>query len=280
MIIATRATTETIDRLDNLLSSEDRVFYTRFGDGDILLMSGRDDKYHNSSVDLRDELVESFLIDDEQYLRGLAVNYPLEEGMMHGLFAPHHNNEELQRLVQEVLLPNPKPGKFESHIVFHYYAIFRQKEFNNFFDLHIRPKRKLLVGGIPSEIACKLYGLIDEYIETPMSDAYRSVDTWWPEVERLVNKVDLVIPSAGAASKVINKRLWNLDAEVNSLDIGSLIDGIDGRGTRKWIKLKGHRMNAVLLPEYRDKSLSRYFRFFWKESYFQLRKMWKKISSS
>ena len=84
----TRNTSETYKRLCEALDNNSKVYYSRFGDGDFNIMNGKREKMHEWSPELQQELREAFAIDDPNYLRGAMVNYPLEEGMSHGVFAP------------------------------------------------------------------------------------------------------------------------------------------------------------------------------------------------
>ena len=53
-----------------------------------------------------------------------------------------------------------------------------------------------------------------------------------------ISDCDIVIPSSGMTSRVINKRLWDIGANVKSIDFGSVVDDADGKTTRTWIKMK------------------------------------------
>ena len=91
----TRTTQETYDHLCNLLDNNKKVYYGRFGDGDFYIMNGKCEKMHYWSQELADELFESFKVDDPLYVKGAMINYPLEPGMSHGLFAPMPTNKEI-----------------------------------------------------------------------------------------------------------------------------------------------------------------------------------------
>ena len=90
-------------------------------------------------------------------------------------------------------------------------------------------------------------------------------------------KVDLVIPTAGAASKIINKRLWEAGYPGHSIDVGALIDWVDGRRSRKWIKLMGHRINNVLDAGSRDTSWRYQIYYGYRETYYSARLLWKTL---
>lgn len=171
--------------------------------------------------------------------------------MCRGCFAPFPSNDYLEGVVRSVLgSDSVKP--FENFVVFHYLSIFFPDQMNGFLDEFIRGRRILFVGGQKPEIIEKVLGKGVVYVPTPLKNAYHSIDQWWPEVMSRVRDADVVIPSAGMASRIINKRLWENEVDVHSVDIGSLFDAVAGIRTRTWIQLVGHRIDEIVLPEYRN----------------------------
>jgi hypothetical protein len=170
--------------------------------------------------------------------------------MAPGLFAPHSRNAHLQKLLSEenLLIEH----QYENAFVFHYIAVFYPQIMRSFLDCYVRPRKKMFIGCTDKQNAEKLYGAIDCYVNVPARSAYNSINRWWPKVEDQVGRVDLVIPSAGAASNVISKRLWHMDAQIHLLDIGSLIDAVEGKRTRIWLKVKGHAVRRLLPEQARD----------------------------
>ena len=274
MPIVTKSTIDTFQLLSNRFAQGKRTFYTRFGDGDLYLLMGKSYRNHSYNELIRKEMEESILIDDPSYVKAMCVNYDLDPGMENGLFTWYPDNDEMANFLSRTYAPD-KSWEFEHHFTFPYYAVFRRDEFVDFFDKHIRSKKKLFVGGVHRHVAEKLFGPIDEYIQTPMKNAYGEIDSWWPKVLEAASKVDLVIPTAGAASKIINKRLWEANYEGDSVDVGALIDWVNGRRSRKWIKLLGHRINDVLSPESQDRSLKFKIYYAYREQYYKLRSVWK-----
>ena len=276
MPIHTRSTIASFERLKAALESGKPTFYTRYGDGDVYLLRGEGIRNHQFDPLLTNELSQSILIEDPQYLKAMCVNYELDPGMEAGLFTHYPDNDEMAQFLSDKFSPD-EVWDFEHHFTLPYYAIFRPQEFVDLFDTHIRPKKKLFVGGVEKKVAEQLFGPIDEYIQTPLRNAFGKIDDWWPLVQRKIEDVDLVLPTAGAAGKILNKRIWEMGYQGNSLDIGALIDWVDGRRTRKWIKLKGHKINDVLVEEHKRKSL--YFRseYAYREAYYEVRKIWKRL---
>jgi hypothetical protein len=237
-----------LHHLEDLFRGSKRAFYSRFGDGDVTIMMGKSQKLHRFSPSLQAEMKEAFEIENPLYCKGLAVNYPRERGMVRGILAPFRIDAELQNFLLSTFDLSNRP-RFESAVFLHYLAIFYPVEAQAFLDEFIRPKRKMFIGSIPRETIEKLIGPVAYYVATPARDSYHTMDLWWPEVLKCAEKVDMVIPATGMATRVVNKRLWHEGLEVQSFDIGSLVDAVDLLPTRKWIRLAGHRAKRVLLDQ-------------------------------
>lgn len=230
-------TTESLRALTKALDTSPGVFYTRFGDGDIYMMTGRQGNNHRWSPQLQRELRESLNIRDEFYMKGLSLEYPAEPGMVEGLFAPHRTTPDLQRRINHVL--NTGETEFYSPVLFHYLAVFKPDILRDFLDRYVRPFTKLFIGNCKKENMEKLFGKISHYVQVPRQNAYGSIREWWPKVEDCLDNVEVILPAAGYASRVIQKKLWNLGLPVHSIDFGSIVDAVDGQFTRTWTKLKG-----------------------------------------
>jgi hypothetical protein len=242
----TKNTIDTYNHLCSTLDSNSKVYYSRFGDGDFYIMNGKREKMHQWSPELASELTEAFLINDSLYLKGAMVNYPLEPGMTSGVFAPPGDNNEIEYW----LLNNQKIDSnsiFESHIMFHYISVFRQELMVHFLNKYIRPKKKMFIGSVPKEKIEKLVGPIDYYVQVPNRDAFYSINEWWPKVLENIDNVPLCIPAAGMAGRVVQKRLWNLNKNIHSIDIGSVIDAACDEPTRTWINRVGNKIKNLLV---------------------------------
>ena len=271
--LRSKSTLETHQHLCELLARSRKVYYSRFGDGDVYILMGKSQKNHRFVESLRNELVESVSIDDPLYLKAMQVNSPEEKGMTKGLFQLwKYNNEHAKFLLD--LLPSSNPIVFESAVFPSYFLSFKPVEMNDFLDRFVRSRKKLFIGSVPREEVERIFGPIDHYVQTPRKNAYAQIDSWWPEVARLADQVELVLPAVGMATRVVSKRLWNLGKEVHCLDLGSIVDAVSSfPSSRSWIRLKRHMANQVLLPEFRDNSLSYRVHCFWRESMLRIRKI-------
>ena len=249
----TRNTSETYKRLCEALDNNSKVYYSRFGDGDFNIMNGKREKMHGWSPELQQELREAFAIDDPNYLRGAMVNYPLEEGMSHGVFAPATNNAQIENWLIDV----QKIGAdhvFDSHIMMSYLSVFKQDLMIDFLNKYIRPKKKMFINCLTDgketyelDKLKRFVGEIDYFIQVPFRDAYYRINEWWPSIEEHIDDVELCIPAAGMAGRGVQKRLWNLNKDIHSIDLGSVIDAVAERSTRTWINRTNNIVENLLI---------------------------------
>lgn len=274
MSIRSKSTVESLAHLTTLLRIHKKVYFSRFGDGEIYTMVDKDCLEHDVSDSLKDALVHSFEISSPQYLKAVGVNYPLEDGMIHGLFAPYIDNFDLEKYILN-RFPQEQEAVYENQILFHYLAIFKPEIMNRFLNEFIRGKRIMFIGSTPKSVAEKIYGPIDVYIQIPNKNAFYKLEEYYPEIVKEAKNIDVILPSAGVASNIINAKLWDAGVEAHVLDLGSLVDAAEGKGSRKWIKLKGYKINKILLPTFQNKSISFLITCIAKDFFFEVRKVWK-----
>lgn len=241
-----RTTYDTYHILIEKLKNNDRVYYSRFGDGDIFIMKGKGESMHNFSPELQKELTESILIDDSNYIKGVAVNYPKEEGMYNGVFEPFGYNDELAYFLKNDLNFSDETI-FESAITFHYLSIFKPEMMVYFLDNFIRKKKKMFVGSIEKNVIESLIGKVDYYVKVPEKNAYYEIDKWYEQVLENIDNCEVLIPAAGMATRVLNKRLWDLGKVIHSIDIGSIVDAVSNLSTRTWIRKEGYKVKNILI---------------------------------
>lgn len=240
MIIQMNDIQTTLDKLYKLLNEEKKVYYCRFGDGDFNIMSGRGRCIeHAASPELQKELIESFMIDDSNYIKGVMIKEPIYDG--YELKMRYNSEDEMAAIKFIESLNKHKKVTYDSHVLLTYLAIEQQDIMMDFLDRFIRPKRKLFIGSVDKSEIEKLVGKIDYYVKIPVAEiseqtvfpgAYYSMDNWWPEVLTYIDDVDLVLPTAGMAGRVITKRLWMLDKQVHSIELGSMVDAVVGKMSR------------------------------------------------
>ncbi|MCF7790919.1 MAG: hypothetical protein K9M56_02855 [Victivallales bacterium] len=261
---------ETLNAIESRLRKNKRVFFVRFGDGEIVSMMGKDHRNYSYSPQLQKELTESFKIKNKNYLKGIAVNIPYEKGMSRGVFLSHDQNSKLIDFLTTNKLITIKTDLY-SAVSFLYISAFKPELVYNFFEKYIRPVPALFIGSTSPGMVKKLYGENTKYIKIPSKNCYNSIDSWWPKVIEELRGVKLILPSAGAVSNVIAKRLWYLEKDINVLDIGSLVDALENKTTRTWIRLVGHRVQKILPAEHRNNSFTDKIKYFKKDLYYLFR---------
>ena len=251
--VRAKGVVDSFNTLVKTLDNNKRVFFTRFGDADILMMSGKQMKSSGNQTtntpDLTAEMKEAFQIDDPRFLKATSTSYPKEPGMQDGLFAPFPYNAELAEIVKRYNTSDQT--LFENPVMFHYLAVFSPEVFLTFLDKYIRPKRKLFVGACSKENMEKMFGKIDFYVNTPLQNSYATMHQWYPQVlDTVVNdKIELVILASGQSSRALQARLWNIAEtyalDFHSIDIGSVVDAVEGNSTRTWIRLAGDKVRRL-----------------------------------
>ena len=271
--LTTKSTGETYQTLCHLMDTGKKVYYARFGDGDILIMQGKSQQNHDFHPKLQEEMMESFELEDPLYLKGLTLNYPLENGMDRGFFGLYHNNDAMHDFLVGKFGIN-RDVVYESQWFTQYYSLYKSD--------NSEEKRKEIIKTdvmmVPQEDIEKLVGKVDYYVRTPHKNSYWEIDDWWPKVLENIDKVELVLPASGMSTRVINKRLWKLGKEVHCIDLGSIVDAAGKpRRTRRWLRIRGHAMNKIMLPEYQEKGLAYRIWYTYKEFRFLLSKWHFKI---
>jgi len=237
--LSAKSVKESLDCLIDNLNISKTVYYTRFGDGDLNLMNDDIDQRHRHSYELSCELCESFSIKHPFYMIAASAGYPKEHGMSPGMFiegsTAGKNIDEFKWKAMNIT----SNIEFYNPIVFHYLSVYNKKSLKSFFKNYIRDKKTMYIGCNNKDSMELIYGDIDFYVETPSYDAYYSIDRWWPDVIKSASKCEVILPSAGVASRVIAKRLWEEGVDAHVIDIGSLNDAIDDNVSRTWIMIAG-----------------------------------------
>lgn len=250
-MLTTKTITQSIEMLMAAMSHKDRVFFTRFGDNDIMQLTGTDmfGTPLNSrplggnktifSTELQKELQQSISIQDADYFIALSLKWNHEKGMEPGLFQSFGYNKALERKVKRFIAPT----RVLIPVLFHYLIVFQPELFDFFINQYIRDRKILFIGSNDKKVVEKVVGKLGSYVKTPEYNAYDQIDKWYPKVEKAIkNGCDVVIPTCGQASRVVGGRLWNSGAKVHSVDMGSLFDAVEGKQSRTWIKMKGEEI--------------------------------------
>ncbi len=244
------STNDSLIKLIDTINGQDRAFFTRYGDNDIMMMSGSDlygkplgsKRYGGNRTlwtpELQKEMQESFTIKDPQFLKGVSCSWENEPGMRDGLFANFNYKSKLEVKIaqftdeQEFLIP----------ILFHYLIVFKPELFDKFINRYVKPYKTLFIGAVKKATAEKVLGKVD-YVKTPAKGAYDTMDIWWKDVLKALEKEPkVIIPCCGQASRIVQKRLWKMNLKVWSFDLGSMFDPIEDNNSRTCWRMTGARI--------------------------------------
>ncbi len=242
--IKTKSIQDSYDYLLERIAQKERLFFVRFGDGEFVTLLKKNHRNYVYNENLAVEIEASFRIKDPNYLISCPINYPYDEFHAKGIYKQFSWQDEMIDVMNNKNIDDKIV--YENPCIFQCMAVFKPKMLKPFFDDFIRPKTKMFIGSTSKEVAEKLYGKIDYYVKIPVRNAYETIDEWWPEIETNANKVDLVIPSAGSTSNVIALRLWNMDIDCKLIDFGSIVDAVDDKISRSWIRLQGHKVFRII----------------------------------
>ncbi len=226
----------TCDSISKNFCGKDRKFFLRFGDGDFLIMSNQGrDSFHEFSVELRDELIESFSIEDKSYMISSSIGMVNEGRMRKGLFATFDYDDRLRDISKSL-----KPGQtLYNAIALAYKSVFDPVWFIDFLNGCVRNKRVLFIGGksvCGNSLINSVFNVNYE-ISFPDSDAYNELAEKYDSIKEQCDNFDIVVCAIGMGTRVLAKRLWKDNVNVQFLDIGSIVDALCEIKTRTWIKL-------------------------------------------
>ncbi|HEA20661.1 hypothetical protein LCGC14_2431140 [marine sediment metagenome] len=266
--IRTKNIMDSFNFLVQAFKTHERLFFVRFGDGEFVTLMQQDHRNYVFNENLEKELAASFRIEHQEYLIACPINYPYDEFHAKGIYRQFSWQQQMIDVMQQRNFPQNLV--FENPCIFQCLAVFKPKVLKDFLDNFIRKERKMFIGSTDKVTAEKLYGPIEYYVQIPERNAYETIGEWWPEVEQNVEKVDLVIPSAGSTSNAIAVRLWNKGVRCKVIDFGSVVDAVAQKTSRSWIRLQGHKVLKTLenppeLPlakrwEFLRKDIKFYFR--------------------
>ncbi len=227
------------DRMDRF----NKVFYVRFGDNDICNIMGTDYRGRdlkrgielggNKTVysdEQSQDLKASFSIEHPNYLRGLVGEYLIEEGMKPRVFK--YSKKGLN-FIDESVKKLTDSREFFNPITFHYYFYKKPEEFLSFVEQYINPHKILFVGSCKNPD--RLFS-VNEQIHTAEKNAYSQKKEVLKQFKQKVWKHSLVIMAAGQLTRAIAYEAWRLPYNFHYIDIGSLVDVLDGKRSRGWIK--------------------------------------------
>lgn len=229
---------KTLKKIEDLINSNTAGAYMRFGDGDAYLAMGINDSFQESNEYLKNEMTEAFRLTGTGIIKSLSI-HSTQYGYEKEMYIGNHlvSNDKANKLISYTF-PYFVGSEIYSPICLHYVATY-YPETANLFLKRLKAKTKLFIGNenIPSTTIELLFGN-SPHIKTPSKNSYNKID----EIEQLsidylnsLKEYGVVVVAMGCSGRVMMKRLIKYNYNVYFFDFGSLLDGIVGLNTRKWL---------------------------------------------
>lgn len=245
---------ETLTKIRDIISRQEKGVYFRFGDGDVILANGKDDSYQEKNQNLQLEMQEAFALNGPTVLKCLPLACNVFCGLEPGMFEGNHAWSD-DSCMEIFSLAKPLwNAPFEE--VYSMTALAHLATANRFFCLSFLKFLKesgctILVGNcnIPDGVRTILFGDRCKFVPTPARNSYAEIDRIEAECLKNYDAAEgyqVIITSMGCSGRILQKRLWNRLDRVFLFDFGSLMDAICGWPTREWIYLVQFDPNEFL----------------------------------
>jgi len=228
----------TLTEIERAIDSQKPGAYLRFGDGDLRVAEGLEDRDTGPTPKaLRMEMSDALRLEGPGIFRGFPLNskrYGLEPGMYLGVHeVPDADVQHYWRQVE----PFISTTRVYSSVALHYLAATDPTRAIAFLR-RLRSHTPLFVGNKDWH---------EQKLKTIFGDggrvgtlAYNS----WPQADRITADIHAALPSeftlivmaAGVTGRVLQKRLVTSGVNAFVFDFGSLLDAMMGRDSRTWIR--------------------------------------------
>lgn len=244
------STVDTLNEVEASILDNRRGAYLRFGDGDVFLMNGREDSYQRSNKKLSEEMKDAFLMQGPHIYKCLAIHsdrFGYEKGMSIG---NHKNEDKIALKLFTDCFVFFVGCRIYSPVALHFSSTNDVLRANSFLKT-LKLYTKIFVGNrsVNSSVIKLLFGNKTVHIETPEKDAYSEIDRIENEVLNLVsshNDFFVITVAMGCPGRPLMKRILEKKYNVFLFDFGSLLDGISGQNTRKWLEINNLDLDLLL----------------------------------
>jgi hypothetical protein len=243
---------ETLSKIKEIISNQEKGVYFRFGDGDLILANGQDDSYQEKNQSLQFEMQEALALNGPAVLKCLPLGCKVFDGLEPGMFPGNHEWPDGSCVnIVNLAIPlwNGPLQDIYSMTALSHCATSNRSVCMNFLKFLKASNCTLFVGNcnIPENVKTVLFGTKCKFIKTPDRNSYTEIDRIEHECMENFNENDgyqVIITSMGCSGRILQKRLWNRLDRVFLFDFGSLMDAICGWATRDWIYLVNFDANA------------------------------------
>lgn len=243
---------ETLAAIENLVSSETKGVYLRFGDGDVNLACGMDDLMQLSEPSLAFELQDAFSLFGPTVLKTLPLYCAKYGGLESGMFPGNHECPEnwCDDIVRKAQTYWGPMVDVYSHVALTHTACVDPDRAVKFLKL-ISAFKTVFIGNenVPERLIHRIFPHCSEIFPTPAKNAYSCIgkqyDGWKSHIQE--NRVfTLVVTCMGCSGRVVEKKIYKDLNNVFIFDFGSLMDSLCGWDTRAWMNLSGFKAKDFL----------------------------------
>lgn len=231
---------ETLSTIQKAIENDEKGAYLRFGDGDVFLLSGKNDQLQEGGHSLQLEMMDVFKIAGKGIYKSLSLNSEIF-GYEKGMFDGNHllSNTYALNILQKVYIYFVGQ-KIYSPVALHFMASNQPKIANQFLRI-LKPKTGLLIANEKTSEKTKklLFGDVP-FVKTPSTNSYSEMDRIFKEAKEELSKCTeyrVVVIAMGCSGRILMKRLLNEGYNTFFFDFGSLLDGFDGNKSRAWLEL-------------------------------------------
>jgi hypothetical protein len=244
---------ETLKSVSNSMKARSSGAYLRFGDGDLFVAMGRDDKYQQAGPELTHAM--------QSALKGVGENYEIgmpfhvrkwgtcEEGMAPGTF--EMGLRQGQRLLRDFyrIRSQRDLGTLSSAIALHYMALNNPGAALSFLS-DLRENSCLFIGNenLAKDLRFLLFGDVN-FIPVPERNAFNEYTNMLNAARLLLAGEEdwgVVVVACGVASRPLVHQLFAEFPSFYFFDFGSLLDGFMGLETRTWIRKDASKIQSLM----------------------------------
>ena len=204
-------------------------------------MMGYEDSLHKNNSRLSHEMLEAFKLKGDYLHKSLPIQSNLfgyEKEMISGMHL-HRDIDALNYL--SVVHKFINLNQIFSTVALHHISII-DKEYCIGFLQFLKSQNPIFVGNHNTReiVTQKLFG--KPHIKTPSSNSYDEIDRIEHELIKVLDnekEFRVVVVSMGCPGRILQKRIVAKGYNVYLFDFGSLLDALNGKQTRTWIKLAG-----------------------------------------
>lgn len=226
----------------DLICNEVKGAYLRFGDGDVLLMSGQNDSLQTADRRLAMEMQEAFNLSGPGIMKCLAI-HSRRFGLWPGMAPGVHEVDDVQACkllarCHRYFIGTP----IYSPVALAYAVVFDQPLALSFLRFLKDRAPFLFIGNqnVPDEVLSRLFGSSTERISTPSKNSYAEIDRIESDARRALDarkdRFSVIIVAMGCSGRALAKRIYMGGYNAFLFDFGSLLDAFCGWKTRTWIK--------------------------------------------